>query len=92
MPDAIEPAPGDTGAGGALEAGGGKSIGIISTTGGGGILAGSDAGGGVLGSAALAGAFFPDLGGGGVFFALSGAGVAAAGPVGGVGCWASASC
>jgi hypothetical protein len=89
MPDAIEPAPGDTGAGGALEACGGRSIGIISTTGGGGMLTGGDAGGGVLDSAALAGAFFPDLGGG-VFFALSGAGVAATGPVGGIGCWASA--
>jgi hypothetical protein len=87
MPDAIEPAPGDTGAGGALEAGGGRSIGIISTTGG--MLTGGGAGSGVLDSAALAGAFFPDLGGG-VFFALSGAGVAATGPVGGIGCWASA--
>ena len=54
------------------------------------MLAGGDAGGGVLDSAALVGAFFPDLGGGGAFFALSGA--TAAGPVGGVGCWASASC
>ena len=89
MPDAIEPAPGDTGAGGALEAGGGRSIGIISTTGGGGMLEGGDAGG-VLDSAALVGAFFPDLGGGGAFLALSGAG--AAGPVGGVGCWANAPC
>ena len=91
MPDAIEPAPGDTGAGGALEAGGGRSIGINSTTGGGGMLTGGDAGSGVPDSAALAGPFFPDFGGGGAFFALSGAG-AAAGPVGGVGCWAIAPC
>ena len=89
MPDATEPAPGDAGAGGALATGGGRSIGIISTTGGGGMLTGAGADGGAFDWAALTGVFFPDLDGG-FFRAFSGAGVAATGPVSGVGCWASA--
>jgi hypothetical protein len=95
MPDAIEPAPGGVGAGGALEAGGGRSIGIISTTGGGGMGAGGGAGGALdsaLDSVALAGVFFPDFAGEGFFLAFSGAGIVAACPLGGGGCWASASC
>jgi hypothetical protein len=58
IPDAIDPDPGGVGAGGALEAGGGKSIGMISTTGGG-IAGGAGAG---FVTEVLAGAFFRAVG------------------------------